>query len=104
MRASRNDRERLPRVLDDVPGIPDVVWGALARIHTARDPLRLAFVSAEPRAGTSVIAAATAIGLVQNLRVPICLIEANVERPAVADYLGLKTTGLSEIDVLPFLF
>lgn len=96
MRATRDVHERL-QTLTAVPGISDVVWAALARVRTGRDPVRLAFVSAEPRAGTSSLAAATAIGLLDHLRVPVCLVETNVERPALAGYLGLHGAGLSDI-------
>lgn len=81
----------------EVPGIADVVWGALARLDGRHDPMRIAFVSAEPRAGTSVIAATSAIALQRNLRVPVALVEANVAHPATAGYLGLRNAGLSDI-------
>lgn len=85
------------RLLEEIPGIADIVWAVLARVDPANDPARLVFASAERRSGNSVLAAATAIGLVRHLRVPVCLIEANVEHPALAGYLGLRETGLSDL-------
>jgi Mrp family chromosome partitioning ATPase len=85
------------RLLQEVPGIADIVWAVLARVDLAHDPVRLVFVSAERRSGNSVLAAATAIGLVRHVRVPVCLVEANVEHPALAGYLGLRSAGLSDV-------
>ncbi len=85
------------RMLEELPGIADIVWGTCARFDGWPDPVRLMVVSAEPRAGTSVMAAATAMGLVRHLRVPVCLVEANVARPAISRYLGLAAAGLSDV-------
>lgn len=93
--ASRD--ERAPRLFEDLPGIVDVVWAVLARSAPGPDPVRLVFAAPDRGAGTTVLAAATAIGLVRNARVPVCLVEANVARPALADYLGLDRVGLSDL-------
>lgn len=83
--------------LATLPGVSDLVWAALSRLDARGGPLRLVVTSAEPRAGTTVIAAATAIGLVRHRRVSACLVETNVERPALARYLGLRPAGLTDI-------
>ncbi|TAJ13020.1 MAG: hypothetical protein EPO68_13400 [Planctomycetota bacterium] len=83
--------------LESLPGVSDLVWAALARLDASGGPLRLVVTSAEPRAGTTVIAAATAIGLVRHRRVSACLVETHVERPALAAYLGLRPAGLTDI-------
>ena len=85
------------RALQGVPGIDDIVWAMLARLDARRQRHRLVFVSPEAGAGTTVIAAATAIGLLQNRRVRVCLVETNVRAPAVARYLGLKPSGLTDV-------
>jgi Mrp family chromosome partitioning ATPase len=86
-----------PRLLQEVPGVADVVWSVLARVDTSRDPTLVAFTSAQRRAGNSVLAAATAIGLMRHARVPVCLVETNVEHPSLARYFGLPERGLSDV-------
>jgi Mrp family chromosome partitioning ATPase len=85
------------RFLEELPGISDVVWATVTRLADARVPTTLLFTAAEKRAGTSVLASATALGLAQHQRVPVCLVETNVRRPALAGYLGLETVGLSDV-------
>jgi len=85
------------RALQGVPGIDDIVWATLARLDARRQHHRLVIVSPEAGAGTTVIAAATAIGLLQHRRARVCLVETNVRSPAVARYLGLKNTGLTDV-------
>jgi Mrp family chromosome partitioning ATPase len=95
--ARRNAAASTLRLLEQLPGISDVVWSALTHLDGTSNPVRLVFASAEPRAGTTVIAAATAIGLVRHRRVPVCLVETHVARPALAGYLGLRHLGLTDI-------
>lgn len=97
MSAARPTDAIASHALEGLPGIEDVVWATLARLDGRRQRHRLVFVSAEPRAGTTLMAAATAIGLLQHRRVPVCLIETNVRHPALAGYLGLKPNGLTDI-------
>lgn len=85
------------RLLEELPGIPDVVWAISTRLGGARSPTTVLFTAAEKRAGTSVLAAATAVGLAQHQRVSVALIETNVKRPALAGYLGLEGPGLSDV-------
>ncbi|HUR28094.1 MAG TPA: hypothetical protein VM509_07900, partial [Planctomycetota bacterium] len=84
-------------LLEELPGVADLVWSILARVDRERDPVRLVFAAAEPRAGNTVMAAATAVALTRHLRVPVCLIETDVEHPALANYLGLRSAGLSDV-------
>jgi len=85
------------RQLEELPGIADIVWGTVTRLASARVQTSVLFTAAEKSAGTSVLASATAIGLAQHQRVPVCLLETNVRRPALAGYLGLERTGLSDV-------
>jgi Mrp family chromosome partitioning ATPase len=80
-----------------LPGIADVVWGTVLRLADARVPASVLFAAPDQGAGTSVLACATAIGLAQHQRVPVCLIETNVARPALAGYLDLEPAGLSDV-------
>ena len=85
------------RLLEQLPGIADIVWAAVTRLEGVRVPTTVLFTSAEKRAGTSILAAATAVGLARHQRVPVTLVETNLRRPALAGYLGLQATGLSDI-------
>jgi Mrp family chromosome partitioning ATPase len=96
MNFSKSGETRL-RPQDEVPGVGDVVWAILSRHDFGSDPARLLFVSAEAGAGTTSIAAATAMALVQDERVPVALVETNCVRPAVSEYLGIPPTGLTDL-------
>jgi len=85
------------RQLEELPGITDVVWATVMRLASEPLPTSVLFTAVDARAGTSVLASATAIGLAQHQRVPVCLVETNVQCPAVAGYLGLESVGLSDI-------
>jgi Mrp family chromosome partitioning ATPase len=85
------------RLLQELPGMVDIVWAIRARVDLGRDPVRVLFASVERRSGNSVLAAATAIALVRHARVPVCLVEANIEHPSLASYLGLRNVGLSDV-------
>jgi Mrp family chromosome partitioning ATPase len=85
------------RLLEELPGIADVVWATVTRLASSPVPTSVLFTAVEERAGTSVLASATAIGLAQHQRVPVCLIETNVQRPALARVLGLESAGLSDV-------
>ena len=85
------------RLLEELPGIADVVWTAVLRLSDEGAPASVLFTAPEKRAGTSVLAAATAVGLAEHQRVPVCLVETNVQRPAQAGYFGLETKGLSDV-------
>ena len=83
--------------LQALPGIGDVVWRTIMRLSSTRPPTSVLLTAAERGAGTTLLSAATAIGLAQHQRVPVCLIETNVARPALARYLGMREEGLSDI-------
>ena len=86
------------RVVAQLHGSADPLWSSLSRLSFERAPARILFVAAEGRAGTTGIAAATALGLATHLRVEVGLIETNIERPALARHLGLTNEGgLSEM-------
>lgn len=86
-----------PRIAT-LQSIADGLWSSMSRLAFSRDKSRILFTSPESGAGTSTIAAATAIGLAQNLRIPIGLVEIAVGEPSVAQWLGLRTApGLSDL-------
>jgi len=93
---SRKGEPRL-RPHDELPGVGEIVWAILSRHNFGSDPARLLFVSAEAGAGTTSIAAATAMALVQDEGVPVALVETNCVRPAVSEYLGVPPTGLTDL-------
>jgi MinD-like ATPase involved in chromosome partitioning or flagellar assembly len=84
-------------LLLELPPIADIVWAIVARVRGTADPVRLVFAPAQARSGNTVIAAATAIAIGRHLRVPVGLVETNVERPALASYLGLRNAGVSDL-------
>lgn len=86
------------KLLTRLNTVVDPVWTEISRIPGEKIPLRVLFTSTEAKAGTTSIAAATAIGLSRNLRVEVALLEANLQSPALADYLGITPdSGLSDV-------
>lgn len=76
----------------------DPVWTEISRMPGDKKPVRVLFTSTERKAGTTSIAAATAIGLSRNLRIDVALVETNLQSPGAADYLGLpQEPGLSDV-------
>lgn len=85
-------------VISSMISTSDAIWANIARAPLGRSPARILIIGTEPGAGTTSIAAATAIGLARNLRVDVRLIEANLKRPAIAGHLGLYSKrGLSDV-------
>ncbi|MBL8859729.1 MAG: hypothetical protein JNL28_14580 [Planctomycetes bacterium] len=86
------------KLLSRLNHLVDPVWTEISRQTFARTPARILFTSTERGAGTTSIAAATAIGLARNLRVNVALVEANLQAPALAGYLGIQgEIGLSDV-------
>jgi len=86
------------KLLTRLNSLIDPVWTEISRLTTERAPARILFTGTERGAGTTSIAAATAIGIARNLRVDVSLIEANLQSPALASYLGLNGEhGLSDV-------
>lgn len=76
----------------------DPVWTEISRLSFAKTPGRILFTSTERGAGTTVIAAATALGLARNLRVNVGIVEANLASPALAGFLGIASEiGFSDV-------
>ncbi len=78
--------------------IADGLWSSMSRLALSRDKSRILFTSPDAGAGTSTIAAATAIGLAQNLRIQVSLLEIGVGESSLARQLGLRSApGLSDL-------
>ena len=88
----------MEQAIANVRPLADTIWASLVPLRGEYARPRLLFVGAEPRAGTTLICAATAIGLARHLSTEISLVEATLQRPAVADYLGVpRGPGLSDV-------
>jgi Mrp family chromosome partitioning ATPase len=98
--AERGSNIPLERALAGIRDVADTIWGRLAQLRKEGGPARVMFVGDEPGAGTTVLAAATALGIARNLRSEVTLVEASFQRPALARYLGLPTDALGVSDVL----
>lgn len=85
------------RWLEEMPGIADVVWTAVEGLTNRGRSTSVLFTAPHERAGTTLLAAATAVHLAQHRRVPVCLVETNLRCPALAGYLGLAPMGLSDV-------
>ena len=86
------------KLLSRLNHLVDPVWTEISRQNFDRSPVRILFTSTERGAGTTSIAAATAIGLARNLRVNVALVEANLQAPELAGYLGIQgEVGLSDV-------
>jgi Mrp family chromosome partitioning ATPase len=94
----RERRNILESAIERVQGVADTVQARLSRIADASGRTCILFTSAEPKAGTTLMAASTAMALARNLRIPVHLVEANVERPTLASFFDLPgAPGLSDL-------
>lgn len=88
----------LQAAIADVHSLAETVWSNLASYCQGREQTRILFTSTEPGAGTTLVSAASALGLARNTRSEVTLVEANLERPALGAYLGLgPAPGLGEL-------
>src|SRR5688572_22041966 len=97
---AREEKRKIPleAALGRFQSIADALWVKLARLREKTGRACVVFTAAEPGAGTTVITATTAMALTRMLRVPVRVIEANVERPGLASYLELAAApGLSDL-------
>jgi tyrosine-protein kinase Etk/Wzc len=90
--------KNLDALFADVQLPLDGLWATIAQEAGTRSLARVMFVAAEPGAGTTVVAAATAFGLARNLRTRVGLFEADVERPGLGRLIGMSSEpGLSDV-------
>lgn len=88
----------LEKAFAEVRPLADKLWGKLTAIRRKLDRPRILFTSIEPDAGTTLVTAATALGIARNLRVEVRLLEANLARPGLADYFEIpRGPGLSDV-------
>lgn len=88
----------LQQAIEDVRPLAEELWSPLAGVRGPTGTARILFTSVESGSGTTVIAAACAMGLARNLRVETTVVEAHLARPALASYLGLPAVpGLSDV-------
>lgn len=86
------------KLLSRLNHVVDPVWTEISRQTFERTPARILFTSTERGAGTTSLAAATAVGLARNLRVNVALVETNLQAPALAGYLDIQSeVGLSDV-------
>ena len=98
MAQERERRNILESAIEKVQGVADTVQARLERVAGASGRACVLFTAAEARAGTTLMAASTAMALARNLRVPVHLVEANVEHPTLASYFDLPASpGLSDL-------
>lgn len=76
----------------------DAVWTQVAAQAQGRAHTRVLFTSPSPKAGTSLITAATAAALARNLRSQVLLVETNLRHPGVAGFAGIEgMPGFSDL-------
>ena len=74
------------------------LWTSVASLTKKPDKRHILFTGLENGAGTTLMCACSAIGLVRNTRTTAALVEANVASPALASYLGLPNSpGLADV-------
>lgn len=74
------------------------LWGTVRRLGAEGRAGRVLVTAARSGAGASTLAAGLAWTLARNLRVQVDVLEAAVDAPAIASYLGLRATpGVAEL-------
>lgn len=88
----------LGRALEPLRETIDGVWQGLAPDGKAVRPVKIALTGTDHGDGVTTMAACLAIGLAENLREPVLLLEANTPRPFLAEIAGSRASpGFSEL-------
>jgi Mrp family chromosome partitioning ATPase len=88
----------LEKTFADVRPLADKLWGKLTSLRRTLERPRILFTATEHEAGTTLVTAATALGIARNLRVEARLVETTFARPGLADYLEIpRGPGLSDV-------
>ena len=84
--------------LEVIAPLVDSVWTQIASGAEGKAHVRVLFTSPDNQAGTTLMAAATAVSLARNIRAEVLLVETHMRQPAAASYLGAETTpGFSDL-------
>lgn len=84
--------------LELVAPLVDAVWTRIAAEGEGKSHVRVLFTSPEHEAGTTLIAAATAMALARNLRANVLFVETHMRRPSAASYFGTDASpGFSDL-------
>jgi len=84
--------------LSQLEPLVDAVWTQIAAQAQGRAHTRVLFTSPSPKAGTSLITAATAAALARNLRSQVLVVETNLRNPGMAGFAGIEgTPGFSDL-------
>lgn len=88
----------LQQAIEDVQPLAETIWSNLLSQTGGGERTRILFTSTEDRAGTTLVCAATALGLARNTRSEVTVVETHLARPALDGYLGVEgSPGLSEL-------
>jgi len=88
----------LEKIFADVRPLADTLWSRLSVLRSSLNRPRILFTSTEAEAGTTLMVAATALGLARNLRQDVRVVETRFERPGLADYFEIpRGPGLSDV-------
>ncbi|MEZ6018026.1 MAG: CpsD/CapB family tyrosine-protein kinase [Planctomycetota bacterium] len=68
----------------------DAVWTQIASHAQGRAHTRVLVTSPSPKAGTSLITAATGAALARNLRSQVLVVETNLKHPGLAGFTGIE--------------
>ncbi len=84
--------------LELVAPLVDSLWTSIAALGEGKSHVRVLFTSPEHGAGTTLLAAATAVSLARNLRSNVLFVETHMRRPAAASYFGTESSpGFSDL-------
>ncbi len=88
----------LQQAIENVQPLAETIWSNLVALTQGGERARILFTSTEDRAGTTLITAATALGLARNTRSEVTVVEANLGRPSIENFLGINAVpGLSDL-------
>jgi Mrp family chromosome partitioning ATPase len=88
----------LQQAIEEVQPLAETIWSNVAALTSGGERARILFTGTEGGCGTTLVAAATALGLARNTRSEVTLVETHLARPAMASYLGVEPApGLSDL-------
>jgi succinoglycan biosynthesis transport protein ExoP len=88
----------LEKTFAGVRPLADTLWSRLSVLRATFERPRILFTSTQAESGTTLMTAATALGLARNLRRDVRVVETRFERPGMADYFEIpRGPGLSDV-------
>ena len=84
--------------IDEVRPLSETIWSSLVGLQGERGNARIMFTGTDEASGNTLITSSTGLGIARNTRSEVLLVEAHLQRPAMAAHFGVDPVpGLSDL-------